>query len=126
MIARFDVLAPPSVSAASAMGIAQGYFLVFGVLAIAGGVMGFVKAKSKASLIAGGVSGLLLMLAGALILLGRSPGPTVGLAIGLVVSLLLAGRFGAVFAKSRKMMPAGLMLGLGVLGALLSALALAA
>ena len=36
--------------------LARIYLFVFGVLTIAGGVMGFVKAKSKPSLIAGGIS----------------------------------------------------------------------
>ena len=37
------------------------YFLIFGLLTLAGGIMGYVKANSVASLIAGGLSGILLM-----------------------------------------------------------------
>ncbi|MEY4550952.1 MAG: Transrane protein [Pseudomonadota bacterium] len=61
----------------------------YGVLSLAGGIMGYVKAKSRASLIAGGLSGLLL-LGGALLALSN---PVVGLTIVAVVSAALVGRF---------------------------------
>ena len=93
---------------------ARFFLFVFGVLTIAGGVMGFVKAKSKASLIAGGISGALLVVAGSL-----TPS-TAGLALGLVVSLALAGRFGRAFAQSKKVMPGGLMAALGIVGVLVT------
>ncbi len=81
------------------------YFLVFGLLTIAGGVLGYVKAGSTASIIAGSISGILLIVAALLL-------PThavVGLALGIVVSLLLAGKFLPGFFKSGKMMPDGMM-----------------
>jgi uncharacterized membrane protein (UPF0136 family) len=81
------------------------YLLFFGAVTIAGGVMGFVKAKSKASLVAGTISGVLLVAAG---LLARQ-GNKNGIVLGLVVAIALAGRFGAVFAKTRAMFPAGIM-----------------
>ena len=37
------------------------YYFVFGALTIVGGVMGYVKAKSAASLIAGGLCGVYLL-----------------------------------------------------------------
>ena len=95
------------------------YLLVFGVLTVAGGVMGFVKAKSKPSLVAGGVAGALLLAASYLLTVR----PTAGLALGLVVSLALAGRFVGAFRKSGKVMPAGLMAALGVGGVALTGLA---
>jgi len=98
------------------------YLLVFGVLTIAGGIMGYVKAKSRASLVAGGVAGLLLLLAGYAVGAGRT---TAGLGLGLAVSIALVGRFGSVFAKSRKVMPAGLMTLLGAVGVVLTGLGLA-
>ena len=82
------------------------YLYIFGALAIAGGAMGFAKAKSRPSLIAGSASGLLLLLAGYLV--GTDSART-GLLLGLVVSVALAGRFVPGYAKSRKFMPAGLM-----------------
>lgn len=103
--------------------LARYYLFVFGVLTIAGGVMGFVKAKSKASLIAGGISGLVLLACGYLVSSG--PFARVGLVVGLVVSLALAGRFVGAFRKSKKFMPAGLMAILGVAGVVVTALALA-
>ena len=97
--------------------LARIYLYVFGALTIAGGVIGFVKAKSKASLIAGGIAGALLV--GAAWLGGRN-----GIILGLIVSLALAGRFVGAYRKSKKVMPAGLMallsvIGVGILGAAL-------
>ncbi|MDB4934672.1 MAG: hypothetical protein JWP87_1644 [Labilithrix sp.] len=96
------------------------YLFVFGVLTIAGGILGFVKAKSRASLIAGTVSGVLLLVAGYEV----SARGTVGLVIGLVVSLALAARFGAGFQRTRKVMPAGLMALLGFVGVIVTVLGL--
>ena len=88
------------------------YFIVFGVLTIAGGIIGYLKAGSSASLIAGAISGMLLLVAAFLL-------PThvaAGLAIALIVSLLLAGRFLPAFIGTGKMMPAGAMALLSILG----------
>ncbi len=95
------------------------YFLVFGLLTIAGGVMGYVKAGSTASLIAGGISGVLLIVA-ALLLPSHV---VVGLALGLLVSLLLAGRFLPAFLKSGKMMPDGMMALLSIIAIVFAVLA---
>jgi len=99
----------------------QGFLVLFGLFTIAGGVLGFVKAKSKPSLIAGGLSGLLLLTAAWLM---RTPGRP-GLVLGLLVSLALAGRFVGAYRKTKKVMPAGVMSALAVIGILLTALALA-
>ena len=90
------------------------YFLVFGILTIAGGVLGYVKANSSASLIAGGISGVLLIVA-ALLLPSHV---VVALALALVVSLLLAGRFLPAFVRTGKMMPNGMMAVLSIIGIL--------
>jgi uncharacterized membrane protein (UPF0136 family) len=96
------------------------YLFGFGVLTVAGGVMGFVKAKSRPSLIAGSLSGALLILAGYLVLThGR-----LGLLIGLGVSAALAARFVMTYRKSKKVMPAGLMAVLGIAGVVLTSAAL--
>lgn len=97
------------------------YYFIFGALTIAGGVMGFVKAGSKASLIAGGVSGLLLLVAGWLV----RDKVYVGLGLGLVISLALAGRFAPIFLETKKFMPAGMMTILSAIGIVITALALA-
>jgi uncharacterized membrane protein (UPF0136 family) len=66
------------------------YYLVFGILTIIGGVIGFVKAKSRASLIAGGSTGALLVAAAIVIMAGHI---NWGLMLGLLVSVALAGQF---------------------------------
>jgi uncharacterized membrane protein (UPF0136 family) len=69
-------------------------------VAIAGGAMGYARAKSKASLIAGGVSGALLIIAGIL-------SPSVpGFILALIVSILLLAHFGRSYAAKKKPMPA--------------------
>jgi uncharacterized membrane protein (UPF0136 family) len=103
------------------MNATAGFYLIFfGVVTVAGGVMGFLKAKSKASLIAGSISGALLVVAGVL----TRQGNRTGLVLGLVVALALLGRFGAVFAKTRAMVPAGVMALLATICAVLTATAL--
>jgi uncharacterized membrane protein (UPF0136 family) len=88
------------------------YFIIFGLLTIAGGVMGYVKAGSTPSLIAGSVSGILLLVAAFLL-----PGsPVAGLALGGIMSLLLAGYFLPALIRTGKMMPPGMMSLLSVLG----------
>jgi uncharacterized membrane protein (UPF0136 family) len=88
------------------------YFIIFGLLTIAGGVMGYVKAASTISLIAGSISGVLLLVAAFLL-----PGHAVaGLALGGIISLLLAIQFVPALLRTAKMMPAGMMSLLSILG----------
>jgi uncharacterized membrane protein (UPF0136 family) len=94
------------------IGPAKYYFVVFGLLTIAGGVMGYVSKGSVPSIVAGVISGLLLLLA-AFLLPGNA---AAGLGIALVVSLLLAGRFVPAFLKTGSAMPAGLMSFLSLVG----------
>jgi uncharacterized membrane protein (UPF0136 family) len=78
----------------------QIYYYFFGLVAIAGGAMGYARAKSKASLIAGGVSGALLIVAGLI-------SPSVpGFVLALIVSILLLAHFGRSYAAKKKPMPA--------------------
>jgi uncharacterized membrane protein (UPF0136 family) len=101
------------------LGPAKIYFIVFGLLTIVGGVMGYVKAGSTASLIAGSVSGILLLLAAFLL-----PGNlVVGLALAAIVSVALAGRFVPAFLKTGHVMPAGLMSILSVIGIIVAIVA---
>lgn len=92
------------------------YYFIFGVLTIVGGVMGYVKANSPESIIAGGIAGLLLIGAGILIATHTQP----GLILGLIVSLALAYQFIPKFTKAYAFMPAGLMSILSVIGILLT------
>lgn len=66
------------------------YYLVFGILTILGGIIGFVKAKSRASLIAGALSGIALIVASFLVARGNG---MMGLIVGLVISAALGGKF---------------------------------
>lgn len=94
------------------IGAAKIYFIIFGVLTIAGGIIGFVKAGSTASIIAGSIAGILLLV-GAFLLPAHA---VAGLAIVFIVSLLLAGRFVPIFIKTGHAMPAGMMSILSVIG----------
>ncbi len=80
--------------------------LVYGILLFVGGIMGYVSAKSKPSLISGVVSGLLLLIT-AFIQLQKI---SAGLIIAQIVTILLAVVFTIRLLKTRKFMPAGLML----------------
>ncbi len=97
------------------------YLFIFGALTIAGGVIGYVKAASNASLIAGGISGLLLLVSGYLVSSGKVQA---GLILGVVLSLALAGRFLPAFLNTHKWMPAGMMAILSVIGLALTVVAL--
>ncbi len=88
------------------------YFLVFGVLTIAGGVVGYVKAGSVASIIAGSITGVLLLVAAFLLPEHRA----IGLATAFIISLLLAAQFAPKFIRTGRVMPAGMMSILSVIG----------
>jgi uncharacterized membrane protein (UPF0136 family) len=94
------------------MEAAKIYFIVFGLLTIAGGVVGYVKAGSTASIIAGGITGVLLLVAAFLLPEHR----VAGLATALIVSLLLAAQFVPKLLRTGRVMPAGIMSVLSVIG----------
>jgi uncharacterized membrane protein (UPF0136 family) len=88
------------------------YFLIFGALTIVGGVIGYVKAGSVPSIIAGAITGVILLIAGYILPEHRAA----GLVTALIVSLLLAGQFVPKLIRTGKVMPAGLMSILSVIG----------
>lgn len=88
------------------------YFLVFGILTIVGGVIGYVKAGSVASIIAGSITGVLLLVAAFLLPEHRAA----GLATALIISLLLGAQFVPKFVRTGRAMPAGMMSILSVIG----------
>ena len=101
------------------IGPAKIYFVIFGLLTIVGGVIGYVKAGSTASIIAGSISGIALIVAAFLI-----PGNVaLGLIIAGVISVALAGRFIPAFMQTGKVMPAGLMAILSVIGVVMAIVA---
>src|SRR5438105_3028101 len=101
------------------MDATQLYFLIFGALTIAGGIVGYVKAGSLPSIIAGAITGVLLLISGSLLPEHRAA----GLATGLVISLLLAAQFIPKFLRTGKAMPAGMMSILSVIGIIMAIVA---
>ncbi|QKQ76444.1 hypothetical protein FBB35_26945 [Nostoc sp. TCL240-02] len=83
----------------------------YGILAIAGGIIGYIQARSKVSLLSGSISGLLLILAAYFQLQGQ----TWGSILAVLVTAVLVVVFAVRLAKTRKFMPAGLMTILGML-----------
>ncbi|MGM3304759.1 TMEM14 family protein [Anabaena sp. WFMT] len=83
----------------------------YGVLALVGGIIGYIQVKSKISLLSGSISGLLLIFAG----YSQLQGQTWGLTLAALVTGILVLLFAFRFAKTRKFMPAGLMIIFGML-----------
>lgn len=83
----------------------------YGVLAIVGGVIGYAKARSQASLISGLVSGGLLIGSG----IAHQQNLPWGVPLAVGVTIALVGVFVMRLVKTRKFMPAGLMVIAGVI-----------
>ena len=82
----------------------------YGILSIIGGIIGYKSAGSKVSLISGTISGLLLLIAAFVQLQGQAWGLTLSVIITSILMIVFAIRL----AKTRKLMPAGLMVILGL------------
>jgi uncharacterized membrane protein (UPF0136 family) len=82
----------------------------YGLIAAIGGTIGFVKAGSVASLVAGGGSGVLLLVSA--VLIGKKP--KVGLILAIVLSLALIGRFASAAAKGGFSAIAAVMIAFGL------------
>lgn len=95
------------------------YFIIFGALTIIGGVVGYVKAGSLPSIIAGSITGVLLLVASSLLPQHRA----IGLTTALIISLVLAAQFVPKFFRTGRMMPAGLMSILSVIGLIVAIVA---
>src|ERR1051326_6183052 len=98
------------------MEAAKIYFIVFGALTIVGGIVGYAKAGSVASIIAGSITGVLLLVAAFLLPEHR----TVALATALIISLLLAAQFLPKLLRTGRVMPAGIMSLLSVMGTIVA------
>ena len=82
--------------------------LVYGILVAAGGVMGYIKASSTASLVSGVIAGLALAGSAMAMMRGQYQ---MGWWVALVVAILLLGRFGGVaMSKGFSMMPGGMVI----------------
>jgi uncharacterized membrane protein (UPF0136 family) len=101
------------------METAKIYFIIFGVLTIAGGIIGYVKAGSVPSIIAGSITGILLLVAAFVMPEHR----VAGLATALIVSLLLAAYFIRKYLSTGAIMPAGMMSVLSIIGVIAAIIA---
>lgn len=79
---------------------------IYSAFLILGGIMGYVKAQSKMSLLTGLVSGLIVLLA----LKVSEKNPKAGYLFIASISLVIAIFFSLRFAASHAFMPSGLML----------------
>ena len=93
----------------------------YGALVLVGGVIGYLKAKSRASLIAGIVCSALLDLAAGLVITGSLGW---GAGLGVVTALALLGRFLPAFLSTKKLMPAGIVVAFGALVVIVGGVAL--
>lgn len=96
------------------------YYLIFGILTIAGGTLGYLKAKSRLSLGIGGGVGLVLIGSAVAIYLGRT---NAGLIIGLLASAALAGQFIPKVAMGRAPIHAIIMAVLSAISLILTIIA---
>lgn len=91
------------------------YQMLFGLATLVGGIIGFASADSTASLIAGGIAGIILIFTGLRLQKGWRP----GLYVSLVVALALLAHFGRTFfSGDAAFMPAGMMSILAILSIL--------
>ena len=101
------------------LGPARIYFIIFGLLTIVGGVVGYFKAGSVVSIIAGSISGILLLIAAWLL----PDHVASGLGLGLLISVLLAAQFLPKFIRTGRVMPPGLMSVLAIGGIVMAVIA---
>ncbi len=83
--------------------------IVYGTLTIVGGLFGYLKSRSKASIVSGSFSGLLLILSAWVYWQGQRW----GLLLGAIITSALIAIFAVRFKKTRQFIPAGSMAFLG-------------
>lgn len=93
----------------------------YALLVLVGGTIGYVKAKSRASLIAGLAFATLLGIAA---YLARSGSLRLGAGLGAISALALIARFLPAFLRTKKVMPAGAVVAVGAWVVVVSTLAL--
>ena len=85
--------------------IATWSILVYGLVVLLGGVMGYLKAKSQVSLVSGVGSGIALLVDWFVC----QQMPSLGMGLATLLALVLLIVFITRFLKTRAFMPAGLM-----------------
>jgi len=88
------------------MSVTIAVIMVYGAFCLAGGLAGYLKAKSVASLITGSLAGITVMVCGEEMMQGHR---AAGLVV-LMIALLLFGRFLLTWRTSRRVMPDLLMI----------------
>ena len=89
--------------------------IFYGMLSIGGGVIGYLKSRSKVSLISGAVSGLLLLVLALMMYSGLSWANPI--AVGIISLLIVV--FIVRWFKTKKLMPAFPMIFFGVVSLVL-------
>lgn len=89
--------------------------LAYAAVMLLGGLMGYSKAGSRPSLVAGLVSAALLFVA---FWIGRDD-PGRGYGLGTIIALLLTAVFAVRFMKTRKAMPSGMLFAVSLAALLL-------
>jgi len=69
------------------------YYIILGVLTLAGAVIGYVKTKELTCLVGGLLAGLVLIAAGVLLVCEQTNLVKIGLILGLLATAVLSGRF---------------------------------
>ena len=95
--------------------------MVYGALVLLGGVFGYLKAKSKPSLIMGSSFGIALILVA---VLEKMRVISQGLEIALGISVFLLVFFGIRYLRKKKFMPAGMLTSLSLITLLVNILAM--
>ena len=88
---------------------------VYGVMMMIGGIAGYARVGSKASLISGVGFGLVLLISG----IGVWTGSQKSLMAAILIALLLVVLFAIRYAKKRRFMPAGVLAILSLVAAVL-------
>ena len=80
--------------------------IAYGLFCLVGGIIGYAKAKSRASLIAGIISGIVLFVSA----YGMTEGIRIASFVVLIAAVLLGVRFLKTWMKTRRLMPDLLMI----------------
>jgi len=91
---------------------------IYALLLVVGGVIGYVKAGSRPSLIAGVGSGVVALIG----LIVSTRNPAVGFGIGLATSVFVFAQMGGRYRKTGKFMPAGLVTLISIIMVILMAI----